>query len=287
MKSMIDVMSGRVYLVDEIERGDSPDPTPEVLDALAEQITTLQNNDSELGDQVQGIQGDVNTLKTTAVTTVGNHEMAGELVVKDRFEVSNDEGGVFEVSFLGSTVQVATNNGLDVLAPTNFLVSPTTESASPIDSVALNELINKQQALQAVQAAQKSKFICTGVPATMEFNEAPYPVEIPLDIPFVESSDIALDVDNVVLNKAGVIHISRDVRLNAPLSEPVHYEVRVNDEVVEALRNQSVIVACSYGLKVDFYVTVNEGDKVSIWASTAGNTISPDYRGVTTVVEYV
>ena len=35
-----------------------------VLSGIEERTTTLENNQSELGDQVQGIQGDVNTLKT-------------------------------------------------------------------------------------------------------------------------------------------------------------------------------------------------------------------------------
>lgn len=288
MRMMIEPRTGRLFLVEDIERGESPIPSPEILDTLAEQITTLQNNDSELGDQVQGIQGELNTLKVTAVTKVGNHDMEGELSVKDRFQVSNDEGGLIEISFLGPTTQIATNDGLDILSNTNFLVSPTTEDPQSFNSLDLNNLTSKQQVLQAIQSIYKEKMIFVGVPSAIDLNEVAKPVEFPKNVVYVDSESFIIKGDSIIVKNNGTIRISRDVRLNYPLSDVVHYELRINGESIDVLKEQSIIISsCPSSYHIDFYATVKENDELSIMASTGGNTVTPSYKGIISTIEYV
>lgn len=71
LKTLINAETGEVVYLDSADKTEDTPASQEVLETMAEQITTLQNNDSQLGDQVQGIQGTVNTLSQTAVTLTG------------------------------------------------------------------------------------------------------------------------------------------------------------------------------------------------------------------------
>lgn len=72
MKSMVDVQTGKIFLLDEIDGGDAGVTSDESVNTLAEQTTTLRNDLDDLGDQVLGIQGDVNIIKA-AYASAGSH----------------------------------------------------------------------------------------------------------------------------------------------------------------------------------------------------------------------
>ena len=78
LKTLINAETGEVVYLDSADKTEDIPASQEVLETMAEQITTLQNNDSQLGDQVQGIQGTVNTLSQTAVTLTGAQTVDGK-----------------------------------------------------------------------------------------------------------------------------------------------------------------------------------------------------------------
>lgn len=148
---------------------------------LDDSLTTVKNNQSELGDQVQGIQADTNTLKqsvtvlssdmkatkeglenlTTQVQTnytdldsaqtVSNKTLV-DATVKDKLHIVGDEsvGETFDVSFVNNTAQLATNNGLDILSNTTFLTLPSTEATTSYDEADVKNFVTKQMVSQAV-----------------------------------------------------------------------------------------------------------------------------------------
>ena len=107
-------------------------------------ITTLQNNDHDLGEQVSHLQSDFNLLKSAAVTVDGSQTLSNKVLKGELRLVGNNAGETFNVSFAAGTATLATNNGLDILSHTQFLEEPTVEIVKDYNELTGSNLITKQ-----------------------------------------------------------------------------------------------------------------------------------------------
>lgn len=107
-------------------------------------ITTLQNNDHDLGEQVSHLQSDFNQLKAAAVTVDGSQTLSNKVLKGELRLVGNNAGETFNISFAAGTATLATNNGLDILSHTQFLEEPTVEIVKDYNKLTGSNLITKQ-----------------------------------------------------------------------------------------------------------------------------------------------
>lgn len=140
------------------------------LAGIEERTTTLENNQSELGDQVQGIQGDVNTLKTKkadkaitlegygitdGVSLDGEEEISNKTlsnsVIKGELNLQGgEEGTALNVSFNGTTAVLATNNGFEIASDTSFDKVPSVKADTSYSELLPNSLTPKKVVAQAI-----------------------------------------------------------------------------------------------------------------------------------------
>lgn len=272
------------------------------INKLKEDVTTLQGNDHDLGNQVQEIQVDVNALKTANVAHLTGEETLSDKTldnptIKNGFTVKGDEqiGETFDISFLNGTAQVATNNGLDFLCDANFLTNPSVETDSAYSSIQPGDLVTKKQVAQAlsdVAGTHLEKIVLMGVPEAIELTEnlqkmtmaatKVLPTALPDDIRINETGD------GIIFMKEGLVHIKRNVSLGGANTENLYYEARVNDTRLEPLQAQAVSVSKNtMNFSIEFYWWVTARQEISIWANCVSNTCNLNYKGVTTVVEYL
>lgn len=107
-------------------------------------ITGLENDEHDLGNQVAHLQSDFNQLKATAVTVDGSQTLSNKVLKGELRLVGDNDGETFNVSFVTGTATLATNNGLDILSHTQFLEEPTVEIVKDYDELTESNLITKQ-----------------------------------------------------------------------------------------------------------------------------------------------
>lgn len=301
LKTLINAETGEVVYLDSADKTEDTPASQEVLETMAEQITTLQNNDSELGDQVQGIQGQVNTLSQTAVTLNGVQTVSGKILanttIKDslHLEGNTTAGEAFDISFVGGTAQLATNNGLDVLSDTNFLVPPSVENPVSYSLAISNNLITKQQvaeALSNVTGSHFDKWVIMGVPGdvqlTTSLKKIPFPITTRFPSIPPESMELNETGDGIIFKKPGLIHVKRNVSLGGSNVRNIYYEARINDQTLEPLQTQAVSVSeNTMSFSIEFYWQVTMNQEFSIWGNCVSGEMPLNYRGVCMFFEYL
>lgn len=301
IKTAIDVESGKVFLLDTTESGEDMTPAQESLDIMASQINTIKTDQGDLGDQVHDIQGDVNSLKNNAVTKTGSQVVDGKTltntVIKNILDVRGDEaiGEMFQVDFLDGTTQVATNNGMDFLSDVNFVIQPTTESVAKYEDVSLDSLVTKQQVAQAitdVTGTHFEKWVVMGVPDSIELTTSLQKMYMPATtrFPNIPPADIEPNSNGtgIIFKREGLVHIKRNVSLGGSNTENLYYEARINDERLEPLLAQAVSVSeNTMNYSIEFYWYVYPNQEFSIWANCLKDTCTLNFKGVTTVIEYL
>lgn len=301
VKTAIDVETGKVLLLDTIESGEDMTPSQSALDTMASQISTIKTDQGDLGDQVQGIQGDVNSLKQKSVLTTGEQTVDGKTltnaIIKNILDVRGDEsiGEMFQVSFLNGTTQVATNNGMDFLSDVNYVLQPTTESVSHYDDIGLDVLVTKQQVAQAISdvtGTHFEKWVVMGTPNPIELTTALKKMYMPATtrFPNLPPADIEPNSDGtgIIFKREGLVHIKRNVSLGGANTENLYYEARIDDETLEPLQAQAVSVSeNTMNFSIEFYWYVYPNQEFSIWANCLRNDCTLNYKGVTTVIEYL
>lgn len=301
IKTAIDVESGRVFLLETTERGEDMTPAQEALDIMASQVSTIKADQGDLGDQVHDIQADVNALKNNSVMKSGAQTVDSKTltnaIIKNVLDVRGDEtiGEMFQVDFLDGTAQVATNNGLDFLSHVNFVMQPTVESVSHYDDIGLDSVVTKQQVAQAitdVTGAHFEKWVVMGVPEPIELTTSLRKMYMPATtrFPSLPPADIEPNSDGtgIIFKREGLIHVKRNVSLGGSNTENLYYEARINDERLEPLLTQAVSVSeNTMNFSIEFYWYVYPNQEFSIWANCLKDTCTLNFKGVTTVIEYL
>ena len=301
LKTLINAETGEVVYLDSADKTEDTPASQEVLDTMAEQITTLQNNDSQLGDQVQGIQGTVNTLSQTAVTLTGAQTVDGKTLtnsaIKDTFRLEGDTsiGQSLDISFIGGTAQLATNNGLDILADTNFLVPPSVENPVSYSLAVSNNLITKQQvaeALSNVTGAHFDKWVIMGTPQPVTLDTSLKKITFPTTTRFPslppESMELNQEGNGLIFKKPGLIHVKRNVSLGGSNINNLYYQARINDQTLEPLQTQAVSISeNTMSFSIEFYWQVTANQEFSIWGNCLSGEMSLNYKGVCMLFEYL
>lgn len=161
------------------------------INAHAEQITTNKNDIDNLGDQVAEIEAKIpesasetNQLVTQTDLTNKKIEIMGEVnesvselqtqitaqaaAIADKVDKAGDtmtgtlnvpelnvatEEGTINLSITAGTATIATNNGLDIVAPTKFDTAPTTDDTTAWADVNATALVTKQQVTTALASS--------------------------------------------------------------------------------------------------------------------------------------
>ena len=301
LKTLINAETGEVVYLDSADKTEDTPASQEVLETMAEQITTLQNNDSQLGDQVQGIQGTVNTLSQTAVTLTGAQTVDGKTLtnstIKDTFRLEGDTsiGQSLDISFIGGTAQLATNNGLDILADTNFLVPTSVENPASYSLAVSNNLMTKQQvaeALSNVTGSHFDKWVIMGAPEAVQLTTSLKKIPFPLTTRFPsippESMELNETGDGIIFKKPGLIHVKRNVSLGGSNINNLYYQARINDQTLEPLQTQAVSISeNTMSFSIEFYWQVTANQEFSIWGNCLSGEMSLNYKGVCMLFEYL
>lgn len=257
-------------------------------------LTTLRNDVDDLGDQVSGIQSDVNTLKTS---TALDGKTITNSVIKDVLDVRGNPiaGEAFNVSFINGTATLATNNGLDIISKTNFAQTPTVEGDKNYSDVASDEFVSKKQVAQAIASVAGShfdKWVLSGVPENLTLTESLQPVYMPATTRFPnlppESMEPNADGTGIIFKTPGLIHFKRNVSLAGSNVGNIYYQARINGQTLEPLNAQAVSIAeNTMSYSVEFFWEVSANQEMTIWANSVDGNVPLNYRGVTTIVEYL
>lgn len=140
--------------------------------------------------------------------------------------------------------------------------------------------------------SSKDRWILNGKPENLTLTTSLQKVVMPATTRFPTtqpaSMEMTADGTGILFKKAGLIHFSRRVSLGGSNTENLYYEMRVNDTQLEPLQTQAVSVSkntMSYTL--DFYWQVTAQQTLSIWANCLENTCALNYKGITTIIEYI
>lgn len=289
MKTAVDIETGKILLLEMPERGEDIPPSQETLDTLSDQVTTLRNDLDDLGDQVLTIQGDVNGLKINSASKTN-------MVAEKSFTLNGENvGEMVQVNFIGSTAQLATNNGLDILADTNFLTTPTIENPSSYDIMLPNGVVTKSQvqgAISDVAGSHFDKWILMGKPENITLTESLQKVSFPMEtrFPSIPPASMELNEDGTGIKflKSGLVHIKRNVSLGGSNTENLYYEARINNQTLEPLQTQAVSISQNtMSFSIEFYWQVSAMQEISIWANCLNNTVPLNYKGVCMMIEYL
>lgn len=301
IKTALDIETGRILYLETTESGEDMTPAQEALDTMASQINTIKTDQGDLGDQVLGIQGDVNSLKQNAVLVTGEQTVDSKTFTKSTIKGSihliGDEvaGEEFSIDFLAGTAQIASNNGLDFLSKTNFVQTPTIEGDKNYDELAVDEMVSKKQVAQAiadVAGNHLDKWVIMGVPANVTLTETLQKMYMPATTRFPSlppaSMEPNADGTGIIFKQEGLVHIKRNVSLGGANIGNLYYEARINDVRIDELLAQAVSVSentMNYSIEFYWYVTANQ--ELSIWANSVDGNVPLNFKGVTTVVEYL
>lgn len=257
-------------------------------------LTTLRNDVDDLGDQVSVIQSGVNAINNA--TNIDGKTITNS-VIKDLLDVRGNAaaGEAFNVSFINGTATVATNNGLDVISKTNFAQTPTVEGDKNYSDVAGYELVSKKQVAQAIATVAGNhfdKWVISGVPENLTLTESLKPVYMPATTRFPnlppESMEPNADGTGIIFKTPGLIHFKRNVSLAGSNVGNIYYQARINGQALEPLNAQAVSIAeNTMSYSVEFFWEVSANQEMTIWANSVDGNVPLNYRGVTTIVEYL
>lgn len=261
---------------------------------VQEVLTTLRNDLDDLGDQVLDIQAVVNSLKSG---TILDGKTLTNSIIKNTLTVQGDTniGEAFTVTFVNGVATIASNNGIDVLSKMNFAKTPTVEGDKAFNELASDELVSKKQVAQAISEVSGNhfdKWILSGVPQNLTLTETLQPVYMPATTRFPnlppESMEPNADGTGIKFKTAGIIHFKRKVSLAGSNVGNIYYQARINGQALEELNAQAVSISeNTMSYTVEFYWEVSANQEMTIWANSVDGNVPLNYRGVTTIVEYL
>lgn len=138
----------------------------------------------------------------------------------------------------------------------------------------------------------KDRWILNGKPENLTLTTSLQKVVMPATTRFPttqpESMEMTEDGTGILFKKAGLVHFRRRVSLGGSNTENLFYEMRVNDTQLEPLQTQAVSISKdTMSYTIDFYWQVTAQQTLSIWANCLENTCALNYKGVTTIIEYI
>lgn len=259
-------------------------------DTINNHLKTIKQDVDEIGDSVTDLRNDA-VLKSTA----SSQSLKGSLTIQDELNVVGGVSEAFKISFANGQATVSTNNGLDIISPTTFARQPATESETSFATIANGALVSKsqvQEAINSVTGTHFDKWVIMGKPADIKLTTTLQPVywTATTRFPNLPPADIVPTEDGtgVTFKKAGLIHIKRKVSLGGANTENLYYEMRINNQTLEPLQAQAISVSKNtMSYDVEFYWQVSANQTVSIWANCLTDTCNLNYKGVTTLIEYL
>lgn len=268
-------------------------------------------------------QEDVDEIKETVdaiPSTYLNKKTGGDISGASRFNAHVDFNNTvshFKNVTLGSEVTFR-NTGTTILGTTTITVEPTADNMPATKKYVDNQVTQVETAIATnatnittlrkdldglgdqvsdIQAtvntlSSKDRWILNGKPENLTLTTSLQKVVMPATTRFPTtqpaSMEMTEDGTGILFKKAGLIHFSRRVSLGGSNTENLYYQMRVNDTQLEPLQTQAVSVSkntMSYTL--DFYWQVTAQQTLSIWANCLENTCALNYKGVTTIIEYI
>ena len=261
-----------------------------IEDTIENHLNTVKNDLGDLGDDIVDLRNDIiSRTKTTEQTLKSSLNIADELSVKD------GSGNELQLSIIGGVATIATNNGLDIISDTNFDTNPTVVGETSFDLMPNGNLVTKgqlQSVLADITGTHFEKWVASGKPDDLTLTESLQKLYIPATIRFPNIPPVDIepteDGKGIRFKKAGLIHVKRNVSLGGSNTENLYYEARINDERLEPLLMQAVSVSQNtMNYSIEFYWEVSANQVFSIWANCLTDECTLNYKGVTTVIEYL
>lgn len=259
-------------------------------DTVENHLNTIKTDLGDLGDDLTDLGNDVVKKSETSLQAINS-----PVSVKTEFDVVGGTGENFKVSFANGITTIATNDGLDVLPKTNFAQTPTVEGNKTFDNLAMDELTNKVQVLQAILVVVGNhfdKWVLSGTPENLTLTESLQPVYMPATTRFPSlppaSMEVNADGTGIIFKTAGLIHFKRSVSLAGSNTGNIYYQARINGQEITQLNAQAVSISeNTMSYTVEFYWQVSANQEMTIWANSVDGNVPLNYRGVTTIVEYL
>lgn len=138
----------------------------------------------------------------------------------------------------------------------------------------------------------KDRWILNGKPENLTLTTSLQKVVMPATTRFPTTQPVSMEMTEdgtgILFKKAGLVHFRRRVSLGGSNTENLFYEMRVNDTQLEPLQTQAVSISKdTMSYTIDFYWQVTAQQTLSIWANCLENTCALNYKGVTTIIEYI
>ena len=243
------------------------------------------------------LSSEVNNIKKDYISKANKDTqiLSGALQVMDQLDITDLEGHSVQIGFTAGTTYLATNNGFDFLADVIFNQAPTTSSTETYEEASLDSLVRKQQVAQAISNVTGNhldRWCIMGVPESITLTTELQPVYMPATTRFPSLPPASMqpneDGTGIKFLEAGLIHIKRNVSLGGTNTKNLYYEARINGQTLEPLQAQAVSVSeNTMNYSIEFYWQVSAGQELTIWANCLSDTCALNYKGVTTVVEYM
>ena len=268
-------------------------------------------------------QEDVDEIKETVdaiPSTYLNKKTGGDISGASRFNAHVDFNNTvshFKNVTLGSEVTFR-NTGTTILGTTTITVEPTADNMPATKKYVDNQVTQVETAIATnatnittlrndvdglgdqvsdIQAivntlSSKDRWILNGKPENLTLTTSLQKVVMPATTRFPTtqpaSMEMTEDGTGILFKKAGLVHFRRRVSLGGANTENLFYEMRVNDTQLEPLQTQAVSVSKNtMSYTIDFYWQVTAQQTLSIWANCLENTCALNYKGVTTIIEYI
>lgn len=263
----------------------------ETTHSISQHLNTLKNDLGDLGNSVTDVLN--NAVRKNAEA---EQVMEGALNVKGTLTLTGTgKGESLQMVFANGTATFASNNGMEFASPAAFDYLPTTVSEATLAAIANKAFVTKemlQGAITDVTGSHFDKWVIMGTPDALELTETLQPVYWPATTRFPSlppsSMEPTEDGTGIKFKKAGLIHIKRKVSLGGANTENLYYEMRIDGKTLVPLQAQAISVSKNtMSYDVEFYWQVSANQTVSIWANCLTDTCNLNYKGVTTLVEYL
>lgn len=257
-----------------------------------QELTTLSESLDLLKGVVEGLEEDQKDYLSKSYTST--QEMSGALQITDQLDIkSHSDSGSLQFGFSAGEAYIATNNGLSMLSKVHMSNSTTTSDTTSYALATPDTLMRKQQVAQAISevtGTHFSKWVTMGVPEDLTITSSWSEVYIPATtrFPNLPPEDIQPNEAGTgfVFQKAGLIHIKRNVSLGIQLYRNIKYQARINGQILDPLYPQTVDQG-TMTYNVEFFWQVTANQELTIWAASQNDDVPLNYLGVTTLVEYL
>ncbi|MCM1497226.1 MAG: hypothetical protein NC124_02050 [Clostridium sp.] len=139
------------------------------ITGLQEVLDGLENDESELGDQVQSLQADVNILKQQSIPSktsdlendsgfISSQEtetqiLSGALEVKNQIDIEGNVGHSFQVSVTDTGTQITSSETLSIYGNVHVNNPVITSDTTSFAEAGSNSFVRKEQIVQAISGS--------------------------------------------------------------------------------------------------------------------------------------